>query len=229
VTATATPVGQYYELEHDRTTLNQFSHATTEWDRLVFLAQNEGFDVFVQVTTLYFQPAGSASREPEATLRPVPTENGPANVMELRIERTLTLARDIEVTVKSWNSRQRNAYTQTARATGGGRSGAPQSYVLVRPNLLPDEALKLAQNWLAALTQHERVISAVMPGELALTPRSVVAVEGTGTSFDQIYYVDTIERHLSFNGGFVQHLRAKNSTPAGQTTPPADVVMSVTG
>src|SRR5690242_17085448 len=52
--------------------------------------------------------------------------------------------------LKSWNSRQRNAYTQTARATGSGKSGAVQSYVLVRPNLLPDEALKLAQNWLAA-------------------------------------------------------------------------------
>jgi hypothetical protein len=56
VSATSTPVGRYYQSEHDRTTLNQFSRTTTEWDLLVFLARHEGFDVFVQGQALYFQP-----------------------------------------------------------------------------------------------------------------------------------------------------------------------------
>jgi len=33
------------------------------------------------------------------------------DAMELRLERALTLARDIEVVVKSWNTRQQNAFT----------------------------------------------------------------------------------------------------------------------
>lgn len=215
VTTTGTMVGRYYELEHDRITLDQFSRVTTEWDLLVFLAQREGFDVFVQGTTLYFQPAQVASSVPDVILRPVTTSGGPANLIELRMERKLALAGDIEVTVKSWNSRQSNVYTQTARGTGISKLGTPQSYVLVRPNLLPEEALKVAQNWLTTLAQHERVITALMPGELTLTPRSLVGLEGTGTAFDQVYYVDTIERRLRFDGGFVQHVRAKNSSLQG--------------
>ncbi len=60
VSPTTTPVGRYYQSEHDRITLDQFSHATTEWDLLVFLARQEGFDVFVQGQTLCFQPATQA-------------------------------------------------------------------------------------------------------------------------------------------------------------------------
>ena len=56
VSATTTPVGRYYQSEHDRITLNQFSRTTTEWDLLVFLARHEGFDVFVEGQALYFQP-----------------------------------------------------------------------------------------------------------------------------------------------------------------------------
>ncbi len=228
VTETRTPVGRYYQDEHDRITLGQFSRATTEWDLLVFLAQQEGFDVFVSGTTLHFQPPTGAD---------VALTLSPEAVLDLRLERSLTLARDIEVTVKSWNSRQQSAFTQTARAhgrgqgagLGGGRAGPPQRYVIVRPNLTSDQALQLAQQKLAELTRHERVISVTMPGELTLTPRSLITLQGTGTDFDQTYYVDTIERHLHLESGFTQHLRCKNMNPGTQTTTPADIVASVTG
>ena len=62
VTSTTTPVGRYYQIEHDRITLNQFSRTTTEWDLLVYLARQEGFDVFVQGQTLCFQPDGARNR-----------------------------------------------------------------------------------------------------------------------------------------------------------------------
>lgn len=233
VTETRTPVGRYYQDEHDRITLNQFSRATTEWDLLVFLAQQEGFDVFVSGTTLHFQPPAGAD---------IALTLSPDAVIDLRLERALTLARDIEVTVKSWNSRQQNAFTQTARAhgrgaggglggagQGGGHAGAPQRYVFVRPNLTSDQALQLAQQKLAELTRHERVINVAMPGELTLTPRSLITLAGTGTDFDQTYHVDTIERRLHVEAGFTQHLRCKNMNPTSQATPPADIVASVTG
>jgi hypothetical protein len=173
VTDTTAPVGRYYESEHDRITLGQFSRATTEWDLLVFLAQQEGFDVFVTGTELHFQPTN-----------PAPDVNRiihASDVINLHLERSLTLARDMEVTVKSWNSRDQKAFTQTARATkrggsvqqGIGRSGPPQRYVFVRPNLTQQDALKLAQQKLAELTRHERVLHATMPGELTLSPRSL--------------------------------------------------------
>ncbi len=79
VQPTKTPVGRYWQLEHDRITLDQFSRATTEWDLLVGLAEREGFDVWVGRGTLYFQPPATTV-QPGAALRPVATPNGPANV-----------------------------------------------------------------------------------------------------------------------------------------------------
>jgi phage protein D len=231
VTDTRTPVGRYYQSEHDRVALNQFSRSMTEWDLLIFLAGQEGFDVFVNGTSLYFQPAAGSSA--------VPFTITPADVQDLRLERSLTLARDIVVTVKSWNSRQQNAFTQTIRAsgkrsaggsgTGAGAAGPPQHYVFVRPNLTMNDALKLAQQKAAELAQHERVWEATMPGNLTLDPRSAIQLVGTASDFDQTYFIDVIDRHISMEHGFVQRVRAKNTSPRTQSTAPADIVASVTG
>ncbi|MEJ0016746.1 MAG: hypothetical protein WDN25_09280 [Acetobacteraceae bacterium] len=225
VCATTTRVGRYYESEHDRITLNQFSHATTEWDLLAFLARQEGFDVFVQGQELHFQPA-TTTADLAISLRR-------EDVTSIRLERSLTLARDIEVLVKSWNSRQNSAFVQRARAHGRrgtmSNGGPPQRYVFVRPNLTPDDALKFAQRKLAELTRHERAISISMPGELSLTPRSVIALEGTGTEFDQTYYIDVIERRLRQDGGLVQHIRARNTSPRSEATTPTDAPGAMAG
>ena len=207
VTATSTPIGRYYQSEHDTITLDQFSRATTEWDLLVFLARQEGFDVFVRGAKLFFQPTTDDS---DATVRLLPTD-----LIELRLMRSLTLARDIEVTVKSWNSYQNSSFIQGARASCryGSVSPSVQRYVFVRPNLTPSDALKLAQRKVSELARHERVIELTMPGELVLTPRSMISLQGTNTDFDQTYYIDVIDRRLSFDSGFIQRILARNSSP----------------
>jgi phage protein D len=214
ITSTTTPVGRYYQSEHDSITLDQFSRTTTEWDLLVFLARREGFDVFVEGQSLYFQPA-ALDTDTALLIRP-------SDVIDLRLERSLTLARDIEVVVKSWNSRQNSAFSQQVRASQSDTSGRstrqPQSYVCVRPNLTPDDALSFARQRLAELMRHERTIEITMPGELVLTPRSVIALEGTGTEFDQTYYIDAIERRLRYNSGLTQRLRATNTSPRSLAT-----------
>ena len=214
VTATKTPVGRYYQNEHDRITLGQFSRAMSEWDLLTWLARQEGFDVFVRGTSLHFGPSPR-----NAAVRPI----WPGDVMALRLERALTLARDIEVVVKSWNARQQSAFTQTARAAaarrGDGKSGSAQRHVLVRPNLTQEQALKLAQTTLAELTRHRMVLHATMPGDLSLAPRDALSLGGTATAFDQIYYVDEVSRRLSVQHGFVQQVTARNDSAPAQTTP----------
>ncbi len=208
VQPTTTPVGRYWQLQHDRIMFDQFGRATTEWDLLVTLAQLEGFDVWASGDVLHFRP--QATRAPAYRLRP-------ADVTGLRLERALTLARDIEVTVKSWNSRQQNAFVQTARkrAVPQGR-GQAQRYVVMIPNLTPAEALRIAQERLAELSRHERVVVAEMPGELDIRPRGLVSLTGTGTDFDQQYRVDRVERRISVAHGFSQTVRMRNASEAGQ-------------
>jgi hypothetical protein len=126
----------------------------------------------------------------------------------------MTLAGDIEVTVKSWNSQQQSAFTQTARRSlsSSDGSGLTRSYIYVRPNLTTDGALQMAQNKLATLASHEFVMTATMPGELVLSPRATVTLVGTGSAFDQNYVIDEIVRHFDAQQGFEQTLRAHTSS-----------------
>lgn len=206
ISQTTTMVGRYYQSEHDSVTLDQFSRATTEWDLLVFLARQEGFDVFVQGQALHFQPLG-ASNDIALSLQP-------ADVIDLRLERSLVLAQDIEVVVKSWNSRQNGVCIERASTTSAGSAASShrQSYVCIRPNLTSDDALRLANQRLAEITRHQRIVEIRMPGELTLTPRSVIALRGTGTDFDQTYHVDVIERRLNAHRGFTQFVRARSTS-----------------
>ena len=206
VTATSTLAGRYYATEHDRISLGQFSRTTTEWDLLTFLAAREGFEAFITGQTLTFAPLGTAA--PTLTLTP-------DLCISLSLEHTLTLARDIQVTVKSWNTRQQAAVSQTAKSTAQGRrtGGSPQHIVVVRPNLTSNDALQLANRILADLSAHERLVHAELPGELSLTPRSRIRLTGTGTDFDQLYYVAELDRHFSAGHGFTERLRLKNTAP----------------
>ncbi len=200
VQPTTTPVGRYWELEHDSLTLNAAGRATTEWDLLVMLARRENFDLWVGGTTLNFFPRSVAP--------PVPL---PLSLTtSLRLDRSLTFAGDILVTVKSWHSRQGTACLQTAQTNRG--SVSSKEYVFIAPNLTPDAAQAYAETVLSELTSHELVATIEMPGELAITPRMPILLQGTNTIFDTVLRVDEVERRFNGLRGFTQRLRARAAT-----------------
>jgi phage protein D len=227
IAQTTTLVGRYYQQDHSNITLDQFHKTTTEWDLLTYLARQEGFDVYMTGNTLNFQPSVPPNSNPFVLNWTPPTPVARLNAINLRMERSLTMAKDIVVQVKSWNSRQARSFIKTARAVGGksssasssanGKASTAQTYVIVRPNLTEDQAQQLATRTAIAQTLHERILSVDMPGELTLTPRNMVALQGTGTSFDQSYFVASIDRHIAFDSGFTQSLRLKNSSPRTMT------------
>ncbi len=227
VAATTTLVRRYYEGDHTTITHGQFARSTTEWDLLVNLAQREGFDVYMAGTTLNFQPTTPPNANPFALVWLPPAPVPRFNAVTLRMERSLTIAKDVQVQVRSWTSQQGRGFTKSATAIGGkaavAASGSAkggittQKYVFIRPNLTEDQAQKLANQLAIEITKHERVIAVEMPGELVLTPRIMVQLSGTGTSFDQAYFIDSIDRSISFDGGFTQSLRMKNTSPRSMT------------
>lgn len=210
VVSTNTPVGRFYESDHELLTLSRFSTATTEWDLLIDLARRENFDAFVEGNSLFFQPV--------ANLATIDRTLCPSELREFRMSRSLILARDIQITVQSWNSQQQAAYSEritsiVSQGRLGDESRGRLRYVVTRPNLTPDKATTLAQQKLAEVSRHERTIEFVMPGELTLTARSTIALQGTGGDFDQTYYVDSVERTIRPRTGFTQRVRASNSSP----------------
>ena len=215
VTATKTPVGRYYQIDHARMALGGFHTSITQWDLLIYLAQQEGFDLFVSGTSLYFQPAAT-SATPYNIFWQLGQDGVPSsNVINLRLKHALTLAKGVSVTIKSWHSGMKRAIEQrTADPDYNGKNGyGTQDYVFYVPNLTPQQAINLANQRYADITRHLREISFDAPGDLVLTPRLVVVLDGTGTAFDTTYYPDAISLALSQDGGFTMNVTAKNIPP----------------
>lgn len=207
ITATTTPIGAYWQLEHDAVSLETFCRSHSEWDLLLALAARERFDLWVSGTTLNFEPSAQAAVDPVTILV--------TDCLSAALERSLTLARDIEVTIKSWNSRQAKSFSTTARAARTGTASAlpPLRYVQIVPNLTVADAQTLAQARLADLSRQERSFTAEMPGDLTLLPRQQIALAGTNTDFDQLYWIDHITRRIAWQSGFTQTIRARNASP----------------
>ncbi len=234
VTPTTTPAGRFYQNDHDQMTLGQFHHSTTEWDLLVNLAQREGYDLYVTGTTLHAHPSSTLSPAapnvfnvappPGAVVYPVqwvPSHGGFAscNVMNLRLERSMTIAKDVVVEVRSWHSKKGKAFTKTARARSALKNlkDPPQRYVVVRPNMTEDAAQQLANALLVDITKHERVATFDASGDLTFSPRAMIQITGTASEWDQFYYVDSIERSID-QTGFLMNARVKNHSTGSQAT-----------
>lgn len=223
-TKTSTPVDQYYQIDHTMVSLDQFHHSMTDWDIMTYLARQEGFDLFMNRDTVVFQPAATANTKPFQIHYATDASGNPIGDMTgLKLHHSKTLAKDIKVTVKSWNSKANRPITATATGAnakaGKHGYGPAQNYVIIRPGLTLDAAQKLAEQMRAEFSRHERVVDIEMPGELTLTPQSMVQLIGTNTDFDQSYYPDEIRRSMTFTGGFTQSVRGKNHSPQSQTQP----------
>lgn len=218
VAVTKTLVGRYYRADHTNTSLGQFTDASTQWDLLVYLAEQEGFDVWVDGTTLNFQPPLAS---PTVVKLPYIQGNIPQfGGVSLTLSRAMTLAKDVEVQVRSWNSSQKKSFVVTARGSiktnAGGvvNLGPPQTYLFIKPDLTFSQAQVFAQQKLTEISRHERTITVVMPGDLTTNSRDMVRLSGTGTAFDQSYYIDTIDRKISIDQGFTQTFTLKNHSPS---------------
>jgi phage protein D len=160
---------------------------------------------------------------------PTPTQASPVfNGMTLNFRRNLTVAKDIKVTVRSWNQKQKKGFTVTANrvkvknATTGriARSALPpQQYTYFFPNMTPEEAQRKANQLLKDISEHEMNMMASIPGDQSVGQATVFRVEGTGTAFDQLYYPASVVHSYSEGGGYRTSITAKNSSPESTVMP----------
>jgi phage protein D len=210
--ATTTPIGKYYQIDH-----NKLTAGTTQWDLITYLAQKEDFYAWVSGTTLNFQPSSVVQGTPisvqwdPATM--TATANGP--VVSLKTTRNLLLASDVKVVVDTWNHRQKAKFRGAVTATKTGKSnGAPSTltYHLRSPGLTSDAAQAAAQAQAEQITRHERLFEMETPPDVTTTPRNQVQISGTGTSWDQSYWIDVVDRSMRW-GEFTQTVSGKNHSP----------------
>lgn len=213
VTATTTRVGNYYTQDHV-----DVSQEQSEWDLLVRLAGYEGFDVFVTGTELHFAPKAAESSDHYALVWTPPTDEDAhpdLNATTLVLGRSLTIAKGVTVEVRSWNAKQKKAFTaswpKAAKATKPGQSGSTgQTYKFTVPGLTQDQAQQRAQKLYAQIVQHIATLSADLPGDALLSCSKAIAVRGTGTAFDQTYFPDSVHRSMAYGEGYRMSVTAKN-------------------
>lgn len=208
ITATTTPVGNYYSGNASLQIQDR-----TEWDLLVFLAQQEGFIVSVIGSGLYFGPAATGTPYVVTFQPPTATNAIVANVKGMRGTHNLTLAQGVSVTVQTYNYQDGTTHSKTSTATPNGvtiPSGVtPTDYVITIPSGTAAQVAKSVSNRVSQIMANEKVLSISVPGDETLTILQPIQVQGTGTAWDMTYPIDSITRRLSFSGGFEMDIRAK--------------------
>jgi hypothetical protein len=203
VTATTTPVGEY-----SKDAYAAVSRETPLWDLITTYAKQEGFDAYVTGTTLYFGPP-QADTDPNPF--PIACSTDPAtnevntSVETLNLKRSLTMAKDITVTVIAHSLKTGKPVKEIASRQGvksqkssQSKSQSAQNYVIRRPNLSPQQALQLATKTLADLTIHERTFDATTWDDGTLNAKRKARISGTGTSFDTDYFLDKVIHTFGF-------------------------------
>lgn len=222
VTATTQRVGEYYQIDSTHLTGEQ-----SEWDLITGLAAIENFSVYVEGENLHFEPKRAPASDGHYIIRwQPPGEQGypRCNVSDdLSFSRALTISKGITVEVLSWNAKLKNrqfiaTYPGPAHGTLPGKAVAEkQVYRVIRNGLTPAAALELARSLYRQIIQHEMTFSGSVPGDNLLMPDTYIRIEGTKSSFDQIYHCDRVRRTMSWETGYRMHISGKNHSPALDT------------
>ena len=213
VTPTTTPAGKYYDSQYV-----SLVRTIPAWDLIVFLAQNEGFAAYVTGQTLYFGPPPAESVGLSINVSRASTGLITSNAKRLKLSRSLTLGKDISVTVISydpWAAKAVKAIATRAgrypAASSAARSAeTTQSYVYRKPGLTQQQAQQFANNLLQEITRFERLMDLEIEGSPTFGVTQQVQLSGTGTSWDGLYFPQRITRSFSFKGGFSMRVEAKN-------------------
>ncbi len=183
--------------------LGQFCRDQTEWDLIVRLAQQVGYDAYVSGRTFYFRPVASRS----TSMVVVTTDE----VIGVQLERRLEIADNPLINLATWDYLSQTQFGDTGNsaALGGVHlTGRRQVYSSL-PNMTPAALAWLATQRRDEMFRHQRSINLTMPGNLEIWPRSQVLLSGTGSAFDRKYDVECVDRVFGPTTGFRQHIRAR--------------------
>jgi phage protein D len=200
VSPTTTRVGRFWADGHSSIGQSQHSSMRTDWDVIAALASLEGFDAYMRGGTLVFAPKPDKSTTPYGWFHNIDQAGRSwGNVDNLSIERDFTVSKGVQVTVKSWNSKQNRTIIKTSPASqpSGVKSEDIVKKNYVKPNMTEDQAQKFADARYADLSKNEITISAHVVPDLIFSTRNIVSLFGTGTDFDQLYYPSSITRTIT--------------------------------
>ena len=202
VTATTTPIGTFYNQNHASLTQRR-----SAWDVLTELAAYEGFAVYVTGEVLHFEPLPAVGAGAYALVWQGGGDVASANVTRLRLDRSLTLAGGVMVTVRSWHAREGQSYSAQWPQDGTGSNAL--AYDFIAAGLTQDQCRGFAEARWREIAQHGLTLCAELPGDGGLDCRTLLTLSGTGTAWDGAYLPDCVERGMSAAEGYRMRVTAK--------------------
>ena len=203
VTPTTGFVGRYYSDGYTRLSLGPFSNLRSDWDLIVQLARENGFDAFVDGRTLNFAPASLVAAAPVYV--------GVAAVQTIRIQRNLGIASQPPARIHSWNSRTMTQATGTNSPDDPAAGG--QNFLFSGANLTESQAAAMAVQYDNELRRLATQVHIRMPWDPALSPRTLFTLVGAGEPLDALYRIESVERHFNSVSGSVQTVHAVAYNP----------------
>ena len=182
----------------------------TDFEIISDLAEREGYRWYVQGTTLYFEPKeqdASGVYQVQFTPPGAGGSIGTGNILALRTWRNMTAAKPHEVNVRSWHHEEKKLYSGKATAGGVGSDTAVMEHHHNGRN--DEQSEKLAKSRLANAIRHDCNVSIHTAGDLDIDPRQKLQLTGTGTIYDQVYDIDTVELHIDWGAGFTMDIESK--------------------
>lgn len=203
-------------------TQDEYTHLIdndSDWNTICRLAEREGFfPPYAKGSTIYLDgPDDKGDGTFPVFIQP-PTPGSPAqsNATRIRLINNCHLGRDVIQTVRSSHTRKAKSISKTktmkvGEATRGAQVAATAlKWERHEPGLTDDQVEKLSRKLLEEKTRHELAIEIDMPGDTALTPRLMLQVSGTGSAFDQSYFIDSVTHQCDEQNGYTMSARAKN-------------------
>lgn len=184
------------------------THHISEWTLVQHLADREGLVAFVQKNKLFFVEIDSALFGGVNVVFVPPTRRSHAlgNEIDLSCSRNLEAGKRCKCKVRSWNVKKKQAIEGTAEA-GSGEGERELEYS--HPQLEEDQARRIAEKRVREVTRQEMCCRVTMPGQASVSPPMKLNLSGTGTIFDQTYFIDNA--HHRVGNGYRMSLTAKNS------------------
>ena len=197
--------GKIYEIDYVA-----ISDQLSDWTLLQHIADREGKVVYVRGGKLYFKEIDDATFGAFMVryTPPTPASHASGNFIQLACTRNVQAGKTTEVKVKSWNSKKKKALEATRRREGTGPGSNKHLYR--HEGLTQEQVDKMADKRLREATRHEMQVRVDMPGEPHVNPEMRLILTGTGTAFDQTYFIDSV-RHAGGEHGYRMSIVAKNS------------------
>lgn len=197
---------------------NRISEEDTLWNILCVLAEREHCAMFVKGDRLVFKPYDQLGGSDVTVTYQRPTRQSFADgtFTNLTAKRNLSIAKDVKVTVKTWQNRQKKAVMSAFRSKGASTDKVDYSYTM--PNATKEQLDKVAKNRLKDITNQERVLDLDIPGDVKITPENTLTLTGTNTKFDQSYIISTTSHEMSQESGFRMKISTRSPDKANTIT-----------